>query len=328
MKFLESPDNAAALGLSATTMELRGFKPGGISRALTCLSSLLRIFARLTKISLAITSTLSAATGYVICLGTVDTGFTTSALGIFLVAMGSCALNQFQDRNIDAQMQRTRRRPIPAGELKPATALGIAAFLVASGLLLLAIYHGMLVAITALLAVFLYNGFYTYLKRVWAFAAVPGALIGALPPMIGWIAAGGDISDPRIVALAFFFFIWQVPHFWLLLSIYDKDYESVGFPSMMRVFSRRQFADLTFIWLLTAAASTLLLPLYGVISSPWICLALIVCCLWLAGKGIVILRKNLAPPSLWPIFRSINLYAVCVMAFLIADVLASARSGR
>jgi heme o synthase len=286
---------------------------------LACLSLRLRIFARLVKINIAIASTLSAATGYFIRLGVADSGMLTSIFGVFLVALGSCALNQFQDRKIDVLMQRTRRRPIPAGELKPVTALGIAVILVVIGLSFLALYHGLTVATTALLAVLLYNGFYTYLKRTWAFAAVPGALIGALPPMIGWMAAGGDILDPRIIALAFFFFIWQVPHFWLLLFIYGEEYESAGFPSMTRALSRQQCANLTFIWLLTAAASVLLFPLYGMISSPWTCLALLACCLWLAGKSIVILRRNLAAQSSWPIFRSINAYALCIMVLLVAD---------
>jgi heme o synthase len=287
--------------------------------------SRVRVIARLAKINVALTATLSAASGYVVCLGGMGSGIVTSVLGTLLVAMGSCALNQFQERDRDARMQRTRERPIPSGELKPITALRIAALLVVSGLLLLAMCHGSRVALTALLAVFLYNGFYTYLKRIWPFAALPGALVGSLPPMIGWMAAGGKISDARIIALAFFFFLWQVPHFWLLLSIYDKDYESAGLPSMTRVFGSQQRARLTFIWLLTAAASALLLPLYRIISSPWICFALIACCFWLAGKSVVILRKHLAPQSLWLIFRSTNVFAFCVMGCLVMDVLMSVR---
>jgi heme o synthase len=319
MKFQESPENAAALSLCATTMERLGFRPDGASRFLACLTSRLRVILRLTKINLAVASTFSAATGYVICAGAMGAGIITSILGILLVAMGSCALNQFQDRNMDARMQRTRRRPIPAGELKPATAVGIAASLIASGLLSLMTFHGLHVAMTAILAVLLYNGFYTYLKRAWAFAAVPGALIGALPPMIGWMAAGGEISDPRIMALAFFFFIWQVPHFWLLLFIFGEDYERAGFPSLTQVFNLRQRAGLIFVWMLTTAASGLLFPIYGMTSSLWTCFALLACCLGLAGKGIVILKGNLTPQLMRPVFRSINVYALCVMTILIAD---------
>jgi heme o synthase len=325
MKFQNNLQDANAIGLCARAFELQDLKLGGISGLLTYLSSRLRTFAKLAKINLAIVSTLSAATGYLICSGTVDSGILTSTFGILIVAMGSCALNQFQDRNIDARMQRTRSRPIPAGQLKPEMALGIAAFLIGSGILFLWLYHGLATATFAMLAVILYNGLYTYLKRIWAFAAVPGALVGALPPVTGWIAAGGEITNPCIIALAFFFFIWQVPHFWLLLSIYGEDYEKAGFPSLTRVFNTRQRVNLTLIWLLTAAASALLLPLYGMISSPWTCVALIACCLWLIGKSIVILRGDLKPQSFWPVFRSINLYALCVMVCLVTDVVASAR---
>lgn len=319
MKYWDNLQDLPMMDICSPTFEARNFKLVGMSRLLADSFSRLRTFARLAKINVAITSTLSAATGYLIYLGNADSGLVTSIFGVLFVAMGSCALNQFQDRTIDARMQRTCGRPIPSEALKPATALGIAVLLMGAGLLFLARYHGLTVSMSALLAVLLYNGFYAYLKRIWAFAAVPGALIGALLPIIGWMVAGGDISDSRIMALAFFFFIWQVPHFWLLLSIYGKDYESAGLPSMTRVLSRRQCANLTFIWLLTAAASALLLPLYGVISIPWTCFALLVCCLWLAGKSIGMLRNNPSTQSLWRIFKSINIYALCVMTVLILD---------
>jgi protoheme IX farnesyltransferase len=318
MRFRESPERIVA-GLHVTGLKLQGFCGDDSPAMQFRLLSRVRTIGKLAKINLASTSTLSAATGYMICSGAVGSGLMTSAFGILLVAMGSCALNQFQDRNVDARMQRTRSRPIPAGQLEPQTALAIAVLLIGAGFLSLLMLHGLAIALSTMLAVLLYNGFYAYLKRVWAFAAVPGALIGSLPPMIGWMAAGGEISDPRIIAVAFFFFIWQVPHFWLLLSIHGRDYEKAGFPSLTRIFSSRQRAGLTFVWTVTAAASALLLPPCGAISSPWACLALVACCLWLTGKSMVILRGNLAPQSIRPIFRSINAYALCIMVLLIAD---------
>jgi hypothetical protein len=83
-----------------------------------------------------------------------------------------------------------------------------------------------------------YNGVYTFLKRKSPFAAIPGAVIGAIPPAIGWICGKGALSfDPQILALSFFFFIWQVPHFWLLLLNFGRDYEKAGFPSLTRIFN-------------------------------------------------------------------------------------------
>ena len=277
--------------------------------------------AELTKIRIAALSTLSAATGYVVSRRAADPGILTSCLGVLLLAMGACALNEFQDRELDRRMARTRHRPIPAGAMEPGTALAVALLLAAGGLGILWGLHGPGAALIGLLAAAWYNGVYTYLKRVWAFAVVPGALIGALPPVIGWTAAGGDPLDPRVLALAFFFFIWQVPHFWLLLFRHGSEYEAAGLPCLTGLFSRRQLAGLTFIWMLATPASSLLLPIYGLVRSPWIGMGLAACGAWLAWQAAGLLWGAARNEAFPPVFRSINLYALLVMALLFADTL-------
>ena len=284
-------------------------------------ASPLGMLLELTKFRIVALSTLSAATGYLACGRILDYGLVTSSLGVLLLAMGACALNQVQDREFDARMSRTRHRPIPRGAITPAAAFAIAWVLVAAGFLLLWLAHSPGAALIGLFAAAWYNGVYTYLKRVWAFAVVPGALIGALPPAVGWTAAGGSPFDPRLLALAFFFFIWQVPHFWLLLFSFGKDYEQAGLPTPTRQFSARQFANLTFIWMLAAFASSLLLPLYGLMYSPWTGLGLLVCGIWFTRESGKLMRRNLSPGVFRSAFRSINLFALCVMALLILDAL-------
>jgi protoheme IX farnesyltransferase len=283
--------------------------------------SLLRSIAKLTKFRIAGLSTLSAATGYVVFSHALNASIVTASLGVLFLAMGACAMNQLQDRNIDARMERTRRRPIPSGAVRPATAFVVAVLLVIGGFLVLWLVHNLAAALIGVFAVAWYNGVYTYLKRVWAFAVVPGALIGALPPVIGWTAAGGRPTDPQVLALAFFFFIWQVPHFWLLLFAFGTDYEKAGLPSLTKLFSRRQLARLTFIWMLATFVSSLLLSIYGLTYSPWISLGLIACGIWLAWEASKLLRTRLEKQSFWPAFRSINLYALCIMALLVTDAM-------
>ncbi len=280
-------------------------------------STYLRATASLTKIRISFLSTLSAATGYVVFSRTLNAGILTASLGVLLLAMGACAMNEVQDREFDARMSRTRHRPIPSGVLRAGTALAIAIVLDAGGFSLLWLIHNGAAAMTGMFAVVWYNGIYTYLKRVWAFAVVPGALIGALPPAVGWAAAGGSPFDPHIIALAFFFFIWQVPHFWLLLFAFGNDYEKAGLPSLTSLFSRRQLASLTFIWMLTTFVSSLLLSIYGLADSPWVSMGLVACGCWLACEAVRLLRMR--DRSFWPAFRSINIYALCVMALLVAD---------
>lgn len=279
----------------------------------------LNAVVELTKFRIAVASTLSAVTGYLVFSRAVGLGLVTTFLGVLLLAMGACALNQFQDRDIDARMERTRRRPIPAGTVRPITALAIATLLIAGGFLVLCLTHNTTAGLIGLLACAWYNGVYTYLKRVWAFAVVPGALIGALPPAIGWTAAGGEPLDPHVLALCFFFFIWQVPHFWLLLFFFGNDCTKAGLPSLTELFGPHRLASLTLIWMLATAASSLLLPVYRLTSSSWTSLGLVACSLLLVWEARKLRSFQLR--SLRLAFRSINLYALCVMALLVADAL-------
>jgi protoheme IX farnesyltransferase len=279
------------------------------------------MLARLVKFPIAVFSALSAATGYVVFCRSANPGIVTIFLGVLMFAMGACALNECQDRKLDARMARTRSRPIPSGELSPGDAATMAAFLLLGGFLLLWSMHGSAAAWIGLGAVVWYNAVYTYLKRVWAFAIMPGALIGALPPLIGWIAAGGKPLDPRIAALAFFFLVWQVPHFWLLLFDYGEEYEKAGLPSLTRLFNTRQLASLTFIWTLTTSASSLLLPIYFLTASPWVSLGLVLSGLWLAWEAARPIGRYLRTGTYAPAFRAINVYALLVMALLAGDAL-------
>jgi heme o synthase len=281
----------------------------------------LHLLADLTKFRIAVLSTLSAATGYVVFFREFDRGLMTASAGVLMLAMGACALNQFQDRELDARMERTRRRPIPAGAVTPAAALAVAVLLLVAGSLVLLLYHGPKTSLLGILAVGCYNIGYTYLKRVSAFAAVPGALTGAVPPAIGWTAAGGSPIDPHIMALCFFFFVWQVPHFWLLLFAHRADFEKAGLPSLTNLFSARQLASLTFVWMLTVFASSLLLSIYRLTISPWINIGLLVCGLWLAWKASALVIRRRQAGHFAPVFRSINLYALSVMALLVLDTM-------
>lgn len=177
-----------------------------------------------------------------------------AAGGVFLLAGGASALNQVQERRLDARMIRTRQRPLPAGRLRPGRALALSLLLLAGGLALLIAPPA-----TALLggaAVLLYNGLYTFFKPRTLFALLPGALAGALPPLIGWTAAGGSPGDPRILLPAACLFLWQIPHFWLFASRWREDLRQAGLPLPEGLGSRRAERILA-AWLLALAAGVL-----------------------------------------------------------------------
>jgi len=277
-------------------------------------------YAELFKIRIALFAALSAATGSIIATSRVTAGTFISAAGVFLLACGAGAMNQFQERNLDANMHRTRMRPIPSGRIKPLSALYTAAFLVLTGLLVLSLSGSMLVSGLGIFAVLWYNLLYTGLKKITAFAAVPGALTGAVPPAIGWVIGGGHLSDVRLAAIWFFFFMWQVPHFWLLLLIHAEDYRSGKTPSLNKLFGPERLAGITAVWISAVAVSSLFMPFYGIATATF-SFALLSGAGWLFWSSLTLYRQKGHRPAAASAFRNINIYMAVVMLTLIAGSL-------
>ena len=282
-------------------------------------SSPVSTLLELTKLRISGASTFTAAAGYVAFLRGANTGLITTLLGILLLAMGSSALNEVQEHKLDALMPRTANRPIPRGDLSPAQATGIAVTLAVAGFLILLLAHNLASALLGALALAWYNGFYTPLKRVSAFAVVPGSLIGALPPAIGWTAAGGSVADPSILALAFVFFIWQVPHFWLLVGLHAEGYEEAGYPTLVGLFGRPRLSRLTFTWTCGTAAACGLLPLFRVLGSWPAEIMLGLGAIWLIIGSLPLLKPGQDASLYRRVFMNINLFALVLTAAVILD---------
>lgn len=280
-------------------------------------ATVIRLIAPLARVRIAALAALSTATGYLVLRPQFTLGLGAACVGVFLLASGASALNQWQEPDIDARMARTRARPLPSGMLRSRHALAVACVLVVCGALLLSISGARPVGL-GLAALLAYNAVYTPLKRVTAFAAVPGGLVGVIPPAIGWTVAGGASDDPRLLALAFFLFVWQVPHFWLLLLCRADEYADAQLPSLAGTLGPRALGRLTFVWMATAALAAPLLSWFGLTRSPWTALALLLAAAWFLREGVSLVRGEATQP---PPFRAINVFACAVMALLIADAL-------
>jgi len=148
-------------------------------------------------------------------------------LGTAFSACGAAALNQWWERDVDALMRRTRTRPLPAGRMHPNDALMFGVLFSVFGVACLAMVN----AVSALLAavtIVIYVLIYTPLKRMSAINTLVGAIPGALPPLIGWIAATGEATLPGWVLFAILWF-WQMPHFLAIAWMYRDEYASAGF---------------------------------------------------------------------------------------------------
>ncbi len=189
----------------------------------------LRDYLELTKpevTSLVVISTLAGF--YLASKGSLDLALLLNTLvGTALVAGGTAAFNQFFEREDDAKMRRTMRRPIPAGRLQPRATLWFAAVVSAAGMLYLALAVNFTASLLALLTWGSYLFFYTPLKKKTVLCTAVGALPGAMPPLIGWAAARNTLSLEAWVLYAILFF-WQFPHFLSIAWMYREDYARAG----------------------------------------------------------------------------------------------------
>jgi protoheme IX farnesyltransferase len=273
------------------------------------------------KIRLSLLVTLTAATGYLLASGELTIRMFELAAAVFLLSCGSCALNQYQERETDRLMDRTKGRPLPSGKLSPIVSLLISLSWLMAGETILAFGTGLVPWALGLLAVLWYNGIYTYLKQKTPFAAIPGALIGMIPPALGWVAGGGNLLDQRIGVIAVFFFTWQVPHFWLLLLDRGMDYEKAGFPSLTRIFKPMQLRRITFVWIFASAVICMTMPLFSLVRSHVIIGSLFVTGFWIIWKTFRILKIKDKGLPFGVNFNALNSYVLIVIFLLAMDKL-------
>ena len=187
-------------------------------------------FAELVKARLTTLVLLTTAVGFYLGLrGPMNYGGLWRAfLGTAAAAAGAAALNQWWEWQLDAMMKRTRARPVPAGRMRPLSALVVGTLLSLVGVFYLSFACNPLTGLLAAITVAIYIFAYTPLKRVSTFNTLVGAIPGALPPMIGWAAARGTI-DSGAWSLFVVVFLWQLPHFFAIAWMYRDDYARAGF---------------------------------------------------------------------------------------------------
>lgn len=149
-------------------------------------------------------------------------------LGGFLVTGTSNIINQIIEKDLDKLMTRTQNRPLPTGRLSKEEAATFASIIGIVGVLVLVVWVNTLTAALTIISSILYAFVYTPLKRKTPFAVAVGAIPGALPPLIGWVAYSGEITIEPLVLFGIQF-IWQFPHFWAIAWVADEDYKKAGF---------------------------------------------------------------------------------------------------
>lgn len=185
-------------------------------------------YIKLFKIRLTLLVCFSAAFGYLLAPHSNSTvQFFWLCLGGFLVTASSNILNQVWEKDSDGLMKRTQNRPLPTRAISPSEALWAAILIGSVGLGIFVFEFNLNAAFLSLVSLLLYSLVYTPLKTIHPIAVFVGAIPGALPPMIGWIAATGHYGwEPGILFAIQFF--WQFPHFWAIAWVLDEDYQKAG----------------------------------------------------------------------------------------------------
>jgi protoheme IX farnesyltransferase len=265
---------------------------GSARTAELTLASRASAYVTLTKPDVSLLVLMTTAAGYYMgARGPVNwLNLLNTVFGTMLIAAGTAALNHYMERDVDRHMRRTAARPLPSGILQPREALAFGLLLVFGGAAYLCMAAGWLAALLGAATCLSYLLAYTPLKRKTIWATFVGAFPGAVPPMIGWVAAAGRLDRGAWMLFAILF-LWQFPHFHAISWMYREDYRRAGI-RMLPVVDRegkRTFREIVLCAAGLVAASLLpaILGLAGVLyffGALVTSTALLQVCLWAATK--------------------------------------------
>ncbi|TLM64996.1 MAG: protoheme IX farnesyltransferase [Deltaproteobacteria bacterium] len=224
--------------------------------------------ASLIRLPLALMVAVTALAG-ALAAGARPAGLTLWGLfwGVFLLAAAASILNQVRERTTDALMRRTAGRPLACGRLAPAGGTAIGLLAAGGGLAVLTAATGPATTLLGLAALAWYLAVYTPLKRATSLAVLAGTPCGAVPPLMGWLAAGGALPAPQPLALALVMLLWQVPHYWLLAIPDRAELRAAGFRVLPEL-GDRQLVAVSRRWIVALALATALLPLLAIPAHP------------------------------------------------------------
>ncbi|MBL7730576.1 MAG: protoheme IX farnesyltransferase [Chitinophagaceae bacterium] len=245
--------------------------------------------------------------------------------GGMLVTGSANAINQVVEKDTDAQMKRTAKRPVASGRMSEAEGWTFAVVTGAAGVFMLGWYFNWLTAGLAAFSLFLYAFIYTPLKKVNSIAVLVGAVPGALPCLIGWAAGDDKLSTGGWILFAFQFF-WQFPHFWAIAWVAHRDYSSVGFKLLPADEGPTKFTALQAIVYSLILVPVTMLPFFTGMCSyddvqGMIALGLIILAnLFMIGRCVALYRKMDVPSARRVMFGSYMYLPVVMLAMLLSKV--------
>jgi protoheme IX farnesyltransferase len=281
----------------------------------------LKAYYDLLKVRLSFLVAFSSGFGYLLgSNGAIDwISFIGFCMGGFLVSGGAITINQILEVDYDRVMKRTMNRPLPTGRVQKTETTLYAAILLLAGFLLLFAFTNILTLLTSVLSVILYSFVYTPLKRVGPVAVFVGAIPGALPPLLGWVAATGQIGFEAIIIFAIQF-IWQFPHFWAIAWLADDDYKKAGFKLLPANGKKDRQTAMNIMAYTTILLPLGLLPYMFGISGLSSGIIATICGLLFLLQTLSLIKHNLRQAALRIMYSSFLYLPIVQIAFLIDKI--------
>lgn len=281
--------------------------------------TLLRDYLELSKARIVMMVLITASAGYLIGTQRVDALLLFNLLlGTALVAGGTNALNQYAEREHDAKMNRTRSRPLPAGRVTPRAALLFSLTIAVVGTIYLGATVNWLAAGLGAFTLVTYIFLYTPLKRISTICTLVGALPGAVPPLMGWAAARGDLALGGWVLFGILF-VWQMPHFLAISWMHREDYGRAGFVmTAVRDEEGHSTSLQAFLWTLALIAVSLT-PLLLRMNGPIYMVGALAAGAFFAAASVRFMRDHSRIVAR-RMFMVSNIYLLTVMVLLVVTV--------
>jgi heme o synthase len=277
---------------------------------------MIRDYLELSKARIVMMVLITAAAGYVIGAKQFDALVLVNMLiGTALVAAGTNALNQYAERHHDARMNRTKSRPLPDGRMTPRAALLFSLSIAVAGTLYLGLTVNWLAAALGAFTLVTYIFLYTPLKRISTICTFVGALPGAIPPLMGWAAARGNLAVEGWVLFGILF-IWQMPHFLAISWMHREDYGRAGFVmTAVRDEKGARTSVQAFLWTLLLIAVSLA-PVVLKMSGPVYVVGVLAAGTYFAIASIRFMRDHSRLVAR-RMFMVSNIYLLAVMLLLV-----------
>jgi len=235
-----------------------------------------------------------------------------------LAAGGSSAINQYIDRDIDQSMQRTSKRPIPSGRLNPSEALALGIAEIVFSFFIYTGFVNLLAGILAMIGMFYYVFIYSlWLKHITVQNIVIGGGAGAIPPLVGWAAATGNLNVPSLLLFGLIF-LWTPPHFWALAIVRKNDYARANVPMMPVIQGEKKTRMQIFIYTIQLIILTLLMPVFK-LGGTFFFISAIIFGVWLLHTAWQVLKKE-GNKVAYKMYRYSSMYLVFIFLALSIDV--------